>query len=111
MANPKALPVVTPEQVQQVIDYAQKVVSDRWVSLEYTFAKPPKVYAEMGNRYCKLIIHDDDGKGASRSVYGFIDMTNGDLLKAASWKAPERNYPRGNVIQGKLDCCGWCRIS
>lgn len=34
----------------------------------------------------------------SRSAHCFIDRTNGDILKAAGWKAPEKKNPRGNIF-------------
>lgn len=37
----------------------------------------------------------------SRSVYCFIDLSNGDLLKAASWKAPAKGV-RGNIFADDL---------
>ena len=33
----------------------------------------------------------------SRNVYCFIDLSNGDILKSASWKAPAK-HPRGNIF-------------
>tara|TARA_B100000963_G_C22547928_1_gene635336 strand:+ start:758 stop:1249 length:492 start_codon:yes stop_codon:yes gene_type:complete len=35
--------------------------------------------------------------GTARSVYCFVDLTNGNILKAASWKAPAR-HARGNIF-------------
>lgn len=32
----------------------------------------------------------------ARSVYCFVDLTNGDILKSASWKAPAP-HARGNI--------------
>ncbi len=101
---------VTEQQIQQVLDYANKVIQDDWKASGYTHEAPPTVTAEKGRRYVRLIRTNDAGKGAS-ACYGFLDLTNGDLLKPASWKAPERNFARGNVHANKLDCCGWCRIS
>ena len=55
-----------------------------------------------GSRYWKII-----GKsGSSRSVKGFIAKSGdkkfreGDMLKAAGWAAPARNFARGNVLDG-----------
>ena len=55
-----------------------------------------------GSRYWKII-----GKsGSSRSVKGFIakagdkKFREGDMLKAAGWAAPARNFARGNVLDG-----------
>ena len=35
--------------------------------------------------------------GTSRSVHCFVNLENGDILKAASWKAPAR-HARGNIF-------------
>ena len=48
-----------------------------------------------GNKYLKIITEN--------SVWGFINLKNknfkeGDLLKAATWRAPALNKPRGNVF-------------
>src|SRR5690349_11309899 len=75
--------IVTPEQVQQVIDYAQKVIAEAWEKNGPMPFAAPKVFAdEGGKRYTRLITQDDNGTGPGRFAYGFIDMTNGDLLKA-----------------------------
>jgi uncharacterized protein (TIGR02996 family) len=44
--------------------------------------------AEFGRRYCRLV----DGS----TTYGFVDLTNGDVLMSASWKKPAK-HPRGNI--------------
>ena len=38
----------------------------------------------------------------AESVHTFIDMTNGDILKAASYKAPAKNGVRGNIFADDL---------
>ena len=38
------------------------------------------------------------GKSYPESVYFFVDLTNGNLLKPATYKAPELKNPRGNVF-------------
>lgn len=55
-----------------------------------------KLTIEMGKRYARIVT-TSTGLGASRSVYCFIDMTNGDVLKAASWKAPAKGA-RGSIL-------------
>lgn len=47
------------------------------------------LWAEYGRKYCKLTI--------GSSVFCFIDLANGDVLKAASWAQPEKKNPRSNV--------------
>ena len=55
-------------------------------------------------RYWKIIA--SNGGGSSTSVNGFIvkagdkKFREGDMLKAAGWAAPARNFARGNVLDG-----------
>ena len=48
-----------------------------------------------GRRYDKIVSSDDHSTGSQR-VWGFIDKTNGNILKAATWKAPAK-HARGNI--------------
>jgi len=50
-----------------------------------------------GMRYAKIIVTTQGLGAGQRSVFGFVDMRSGDVLKAASWKAPAKNFARGNV--------------
>jgi len=45
---------------------------------------------QKGKNYIKII---DDG-----SVYGFVNMANGDVLKAAGWNAPAK-HARANIFE------------
>ena len=55
-----------------------------------------------GSRYWKIT----SGRQSQRSVSGFIvkagdkKFREGDMLKAAGWAAPARNFARGNVLDG-----------
>jgi hypothetical protein len=62
----------------------------------------PSVEISIGKTFARIIKVD----GSSRSAYGFIDLKNGDLLKAASWKAPAL-HARGNIFaDDMLAGCG-----
>lgn len=59
-----------------------------------------KVYAdEPGRKYTRII----STQGSSRSVHCFVKNDDGTVYKAASWKAPTLNFPRGNVVTGLDD--------
>lgn len=62
------------------------------VSIEY----------EFGKKYVRVIRND----GSSRSVHSFVEISNGDVWKAASWKTPAKNHPRGNIsnITENISC-------
>jgi hypothetical protein len=52
----------------------------------------------IGGRYAKLAFHEKDKSGdwKAMSVYCFVDLSNGNILKG-SWKAPVANGVRGNL--------------
>ena len=47
-----------------------------------------------GSKYVKIVAIS---AGGSRSVHSFVEKSTGNILKAASWAAPARNFTRGNV--------------
>lgn len=80
--------------------FAQSVVDEN--QKQYPNATSHKqLTAEAGKRYIRIVRNDianDTGKTFSRSVHCFIDTTNGDVLKAASWKVPAK-HARGNIFK------------
>jgi len=42
----------------------------------------------------------------NRSVYVFIEKATGNILKAASWRAPERKNPRSNIFSPDFGASG-----
>jgi hypothetical protein len=50
---------------------------------------------ETGSKYVKVV---SISGGGSRSVHCFVEKANGNILRAASWKSPARNFVRGNVF-------------
>ena len=49
---------------------------------------------EEGSKYVKIV----SVSWGSRSVHSFVEKKTGDIWRAASWKAPARNFVRGNVF-------------
>ena len=53
-----------------------------------------------GTKYLKIV--------TEKSVWGFINLKNknfkeGDILKAAGWRAPALNKPRGNIFNDNYE--------
>lgn len=48
-----------------------------------------------GPKYIRVV----SNPSGQRYVYCFIDKTNGNILKAASWKKPELKNPRSNILK------------
>jgi hypothetical protein len=60
----------------------------------------------FGKKYIKVV--------TGSSVWGFVVAIHndkkfrfGDILKAAGWNAPARNFPRGNVVDGDFRGVRW----
>jgi len=60
---------------------------------------------KAGSKYIKVVTNN--------TVWGFVVNTDndkkfkkGDILKAAGWAAPARNFPRGNILEGGYTV-GW----
>lgn len=52
---------------------------------------------KRGGKYAKIILLNEQGE--PRSVYCFIDLSNGNILKAAGYNAPAK-HARGNITKG-----------
>lgn len=72
---------------------AQELICSAHERKGYKF--PHDVLSTMpGKRYIRVVAERGSG---GRSVYCFVDTTNGDVLKAAGWKAPAK-HARGNIF-------------
>lgn len=77
-------------------------IADYCNKMGYSLA-PDKVSVMPGGvKYIRIV---REGLG-SKSVHCFIDASNGDVLKAAGWKAPAKGA-RGNIFDAK---CGVGRM-
>lgn len=88
-------------KLQEFVDYVQNMIN-KYFSDNYTCLVPCKISIMRGKRYVRIVRTSDGGNG-QRSVFCFIDATNGNILKSASWKAPETKNPRGNIFVSLSD--------
>ena len=58
-------------------------------------------YLETGRKYYKLVHRS----GISRSVHCFINKTNGDVLKSASWNAPAKGVRYNLLDDNSRELC------
>jgi len=84
---------------------AQRMMDEFRSSVEFSFA----------SKYVKIVT------GTQRSAHSFVALKDipatkntpafkkGDILKAASWAAPAKNFPRGNILtdKGKFPNVRW----
>lgn len=69
-----------------------------------------------GRKYLKVVNTNinDDGSDGQRFVHCFIDKSNGDIIKAAGWNAPQRDKDglavRGNIATEEGRSIIWKRL-
>ena len=72
---------------------------------------------ELGRKYVHVIMHHvGQFSIGQRSSHSWIminydkQFKQGDILKSASWKAPTRNFKRGNVLTNDFKTIRWCGV-
>ena len=78
--------------IKEFVEFANKTVQTVYGNRDPRLPEV-KLVIQWGPRFAR-IVRDE---GNSKSSFGFVDRTNGDILKAASWSAPAAG-PRGNVL-------------
>jgi hypothetical protein len=56
----------------------------------------PDIKVYPGGKYYKVAKKDNSH---NESVWFFVSKEDGNIWKAASWKAPAKNFPRGNILE------------
>lgn len=83
--------------MSEMVRWINDMLDQNWKDSKYTFEGAPVVRVQKGRVNAKLITVRDGGRG-SESVYGFVEIATGKIMKAASWKAPEpAKHERGNL--------------
>lgn len=57
----------------------------------------PELTYDPGRKYIRVV----SSTWGQRSVFCFVDSTNGNVLKADGWKKPALNFARGNIFDDK----------
>ena len=79
---------------------AAQYVTDKHFAENYKNLDPPELtIVTSGTRYVKVFKTEknDKERGRNGCIFAFIDRTNGDILKPATYKAPAK-HARGNVF-------------
>ncbi len=109
MKTPKTKPVTKFDiYMEQFLD-AIKAFSDEKYATRFAILVPSRWEIHPGRRYFKIVeikqerSHKDGSiKDGQSSVHCFVDNKNGDILKAATWRAPVTDSSRGNIYTSAL---------
>ena len=89
--------MMTPDVLNTAFDAwlagCQKIINDDYAE-HYPTLEVPQLTVERNPRYWRVVI---TRHGDQRSVYCFIDPSNGDVLKSDGWKRPAK-HARGNLF-------------
>ncbi len=87
---------------------AQDIV-DAYFAKHCPVLKASKLSVQPGRRYAKIVTTRTNQDGSadvmSRSVYCFVDLTNGDVLKAETWRKPAK-HARANIFASDFGASG-----
>ena len=75
--------MIDKEYVEEFMEKLAVVCNER---NDYTRSHPQMISVEYGRKFARIV----QDNGTQRFVHAFVDMTNGDVIKAAGWKAPQR---------------------
>lgn len=82
------------EKLDSFLAGSQKIMDDYYTKF---FPNNPREFLVIakGKKYAKIVRKQVD-QPMSGSAHCFVDLTNGDVLKAASWASPAK-HARGNI--------------
>ena len=108
------------EIMHKIVWFCEQVtkgMAAHWHEHRFTHNVAPKLLVESeGRKFVKLGVFRKNATDTfvCAEVYCFIDKSNGDVLKAATFKAPAPNGVRGNLfdadILSKVDPYGVCYV-
>jgi hypothetical protein len=98
-------------EVEAFLPRLQEQVKQNYLSWgknsEFHQKNVPQLSIQYGKKYAKIVT-DNHGQ---KSVFGFIDLANGNLMKAAGWNAPAKNFARGHITDADISYIRWTSIS
>ena len=66
-----------------------------------------KLRVDEGRKFVRIVMTEGP-EGVHGSAFCFINKETGDVLKAASWKTPAKNFARGNIFDAKNGLGRFC---
>ena len=81
----------------EFLGQCQEMLNEHFKS-RFSNLKVPEVKVKEGGKYYKVFKSDG---GYNEYVWFFVSKEDGLIWKPASWKAPARNFARGNILEDK----------
>lgn len=101
---------VSDELAVALIGYKDAIIAD-YVNVTESTIVDHSVEFDIGRKYVKVVFKPwNDTKTISKYVHSFVEKSTGDIWKAATWKAPAKNFSRGNVLKRHYPTLRWTGI-
>ena len=88
------------DRIAEMCDQLGAMYSKDWAARDWRHAAPPTFTAEYGVKNVRIVTNDNTAH--SRSVYCFVDVATGDIMKAEGWKKPAKDK-RGSIWNENCD--------
>lgn len=86
------------KRLEEFVVALQAIMTEHYTT-KFPTLEVPVITVQNGQKNVRIVRSNPDG--SSRSVHCFIQKDNGDILKAAGWKAPAK-HARGNIYKDLL---------
>lgn len=94
--------MATNQEIDSYVKEIENAQAIEWKRLSYPMDKVPVFSIEYGKRFAKIARKSY----GSTSVHCFVEISTGDIYKAATWKAPAKGV-RGNINNEKKPLLGY----
>lgn len=84
----------TQTALKNFVEKAQGMI-DKYMQDHFALNPRKVLTVDPGRRYARIVVQSEGCN--DRSVYCFVDLTNGNVLKSESWKKPAK-HARGNIF-------------
>jgi len=81
------------KKFDEFLEGCQKIVDEGM----HNFSWERKLTARKGSKYIKIIAEEVGTQLGASTVWGFVEKSNGDILKPANWNRPAK-HNRGNIF-------------
>ena len=89
-------PAMVQEELPNFVARLQTMLDEHYAE-RFATLRVPEVFVAGGRKYIKIAKRDNQ-----TSVWCFVRAADGAILKAATWKAPALNYPRGSIFDQEI---------
>jgi hypothetical protein len=100
--NLNQTPMATIERIESYVSEIEQAQRVEWECSKFDMNNVPEFGIEMGKRFARIT----KTSWKQKSVHCFVEITTGDIYKAAGWSAPAKGI-RGNINNEKKPLLGY----